>query len=93
MRVIKVLLPIMILAAAGGVFAYFKHTRQEPAPLESRDYAPRVSVQAVEKVTATPMVRVFGRVESSRVSTLTAGVESGTPLFPATRIFDTASGL
>ena len=76
MRVLRILLPILILAAGGGAFAYFNATKQQPEPLLPVDRAPSVSVQVVEKTSRSPTVRIFGRVETPGISVLTAGVEA-----------------
>ena len=76
MRFFKFLLPLLILAAGGGAFAWFKITKQEPEPLQPKNRAPTVSVQVVEKTTVSPMLRIFGQVETPIMSVLTAGVEA-----------------
>ena len=76
MRFFKFLLPFLILAVGAGAFAWFKTTGQEPEPLRPKNRAPVVSVQVVEKITVSPMLRIFGRVETPILSVLTAGVEA-----------------
>lgn len=74
MRNLKLLLPLLILAAGGIVFALFMVTAETPEPLRPKNRAPAVSVQAVIKTTASPTLRIFGEVETPRMSVLTAGV-------------------
>ncbi len=76
MRFIKFLVPVLILSVGIGSFAYFKSTREEPEPLSSKSRAPMVSVEPVEIVTATPMIRLFGTVETPSFGLLTAAIEA-----------------
>lgn len=76
MRVVKFLLPLAIITAGAAVFWYLTNTAAAPEPLQAETRAPVVSVRAAERVTAAPQLQLFGRVESARVSALTAGVEA-----------------
>jgi len=75
MRILKFILPALIIAAGAFVFWYLTGTAAAPEPLRAEPRAPVVSVRAAEKVTAAPTLRVFGRVEAATRSVLTAGVE------------------
>ena len=76
MRILKFLLPILILLAGVGVFIGFNITAVEPVALQPKSIAPTVSVQVVTKTTASPTLRIFGETESPSMSALTAGVEA-----------------
>lgn len=76
MRVVKFLLPLAIITAGAAVFWHLTRTATPPEPLQTETRAPVVSVRAANKVTAAPQLQLFGRVESARVSALTAGVEA-----------------
>ena len=76
MRIVKFIVPVIILAIGIGSFAYFKSTREKPEPIQARSRAPMVSVEAVRKVTAAPMIRLFGTVETPSFGLLTAAVEA-----------------
>lgn len=76
MRIIKILLPPVIITAGGAVFWYLANTAEPPQPLQAESRAPVVSVRAAAKVSAAPQLQLFGRVQAARVSALTAGVEA-----------------
>ena len=76
MRVSRYVLPLLILALGGGVFAWFQFTAAVPEPLRPQNRAPVVAVQVVAKTTASPTLRVFGQVETADMSVLTAGVDA-----------------
>lgn len=83
MRVLKFVLPPLIIAAGAFVFWYLTGTAAPPEPLRAETRAPVVSVRAAEKVTAAPTLRVFGRVEAATTSVLTAGVEGDVTMVAA----------
>ena len=72
--ILKVVLPLLVIAGAVEVFMYFKSTAKPPQPIKTQSYAVTVSAISVNKVTAAPTLRVFGQVESSATSVLTSGV-------------------
>ena len=76
MRIAKKWLPLLIVAAGVGVFVLLTFTAAPPEPLRPVNTAPVVSVQAAVTTSASPTVRIFGRVEAPTSSTLTAGVEA-----------------
>jgi len=76
MRIVKFLLPLLIVAAGVGMFSWLTVTAKPPEPLRPEVRAPAVSVRVAEKVTASPTLRIFGRVEAPTLSVLTAGVEA-----------------
>ena len=73
-RVPGFVLPLLVLVAGAGAFAWFKSTEVTPEPLRPQDRAPVVSVQVVAKTAASPSLRIFGQVETPDMSVLTAGV-------------------
>ncbi len=72
----KIGVPLLILLLAAVAVALFSATGEPPPAPPSADRAPVVSVQVVSPTTASPMLRVFGQVESPRTSVLTAGIEA-----------------
>ena len=74
LRVPKLIVPLLVLGVGIIVFAGLKLTAQVPDPLRPQDRSPLVSVQVVAKTTASPTIRIFGRVEAPAMSVLTAGV-------------------
>lgn len=76
MRIVKFLLPLLIVAAGVGMFWWLTVTAKPPEPLRPEVRAPAVSVRVAEKVTASPTLRIFGRVEAPTLSVLTAAVEA-----------------
>jgi multidrug efflux pump subunit AcrA (membrane-fusion protein) len=76
MRIAKFIVPVIILAMGIGSFVYFKSTRVKPEPIQARRQAPMVSVEPVRKITASPMIRLFGTVETPSFGLLTAAVEA-----------------
>ena len=73
-RVSKLIVPLLVLGVGITVFAGLKLTAEVPAPLRPQDRSPVISVQVVAKTTASPTIRIFGRVEAADMSVLTAGV-------------------
>lgn len=76
MRIVKFLLPLLVVAAGVGMFWWLTVTAKPPEPLRPEVRAPAVSVRVAEKVTASPTLRIFGRVEAPTLSVLTAAVEA-----------------
>lgn len=76
MRIVKFLLPLLIVAAGVGMFRWLTVTAEPPEPLRPEVRAPAVSVRMAEKVTASPTLRIFGQVEAPTLSVLTAAVEA-----------------
>ena len=76
MRVIKFILPLLIVAFGAGIFVYLNSGKTESPPLEQRSRPPIVSVQTIEKGSVAPTVRLFGQVETPSLVTLTAGIEA-----------------
>ena len=75
-RAIKFPLPLVVLAVGVAAFMFFKSTAESPQPVRVKNRAPLVSVQVVRKVTASPTIRVFGQVETPRMSQLASGVDA-----------------
>ena len=73
-RIVRFVLPVLILAAGiGGMTALVK-SKPEREPLEAEERAWTVAVVAVESGTVTPQLVLFARVDSPRVSQLSAAV-------------------
>jgi multidrug efflux pump subunit AcrA (membrane-fusion protein) len=76
MRILKFVLPVLVLTAGVGGFLYFKANKAEPKPLKAVTRAPVVSAQVVKKVSASPSLTLFGQVEAPSNSVLTAAVSA-----------------
>jgi multidrug efflux pump subunit AcrA (membrane-fusion protein) len=76
MKFIKFLFPLVILAVGVGVFVQLKNNKIEQEPLETRIVSPLVNVQDVALVSAIPITRLFGEVESPDSSNLTSAIEA-----------------
>ena len=76
MRFLRWGAPLLILVGGVGVFLGFLVTSEAPEPLRPVNRAPVVSVQAAVVTSASPTLRIFGRMEAPTMSVLTAGVEA-----------------
>ncbi len=76
MKVLKFLFPLVILAVGIGVFIHLKNSKTEPDPLEARIVSPLVNVQKAALVSAVPITRLFGEVESPNSSLMTSAIEA-----------------
>jgi len=74
MRLLKFLLPVLVLAMGAGGYHYFKKNRVEPEPIVSRVRPPVVAAKEVRKDSVAPQLTLFGQVEAPRNSILTAGI-------------------
>ncbi len=76
MKVLKFLLPVLVLAFGVGGFLYFKANKTKPEPIKTAARAPVVSVQVVEKTSASPGLTLFGQIEAPSNSVLTAAISA-----------------
>ena len=76
MKFIKFLFPLVILAVGIGVFVQLKNSKTEQEPLEAKIVSPLVHVQDVVLVSAVPITRLFGEVESPNSSIMTSAIEA-----------------
>ncbi len=76
MRLLKFILPLLVVAVGVGLFQYFRANKVEPAPIESRIRPPVVAVTVVESRTLSPQLTVFGRIEAPNNSVLSAGISA-----------------
>ncbi len=76
MKFIKFLFPLVILAVGIGVFVQLKNSKTEQEPLEAKIVSPLVHVQEVVLVSAVPITRLFGEVESPNSSIMTSAIEA-----------------
>jgi multidrug efflux pump subunit AcrA (membrane-fusion protein) len=67
-----VVLPLLIVGMSFGVFQYLKATKPVMEPSEVVERAWPVDVQRLQSGTYTPLVRLFGRVETSGLNTWVA---------------------
>ena len=74
MRVLKILLPLLVLAIGAGGYYYFKKNKTQPDPIEAVVRLPVVSAISVKKVSVSPTLSLFGSVESPNNTVLTAGI-------------------
>lgn len=63
-RLIKSLLPLLILALGLGLFVYLKQTRPQPEPAKIRERLWRVAVETLEPRQLAPVLELYGRVET-----------------------------
>ncbi|MCG6897271.1 MAG: biotin/lipoyl-binding protein [Thiocapsa sp.] len=63
-RLIKFLLPVLVLAVGIGVFQYLKQTRPERPPAEIRERVWRVEAETVEPRRLAPSLELYGSVET-----------------------------
>ena len=72
----KIVLPLLIIAAAVMIFMLMKATQTERSALERPERAWLVNAQAAKFETLSPQIILYGRVETSRISSLTTAVEA-----------------
>jgi multidrug efflux pump subunit AcrA (membrane-fusion protein) len=63
-RLLKILLPVLVLAIGFGVFRMLKATKPEQASPTVQERVWRVEVEPVQLVTAAPELELYGRVET-----------------------------
>ena len=64
-RFLKIILPILILSGAIGVFAALKATKPVQPPAKIGERVWRVEVEPVQPRTLAPLLTLYGRVESA----------------------------
>ncbi len=74
MRLIKIILPILVIGAGVGVFRHFHATQVEPDPIQSRLRPPVVAAMTVRLQSLAPELTLFGRIEAPNKSVLSAGI-------------------
>ena len=74
MRLIKFLLPILVIGAGVGLFRHFHATKVEPDPIQSRLRPPVVAAMVVKPQSLAPELTLFGRIEAPNNSVLSAGI-------------------
>ena len=73
-RIVRIVLPVLILAAGiGGMTALVK-SKPEREPLEAEERAWTVAAVPVEPGTVTPQLVLFARVDSPRIAQLSSAV-------------------
>jgi len=63
-RLLKLLLPVLILAVGFGVFQYLKQTRPDRPVTETRERVWRVALEPLEPRALAPMLELYGQVEN-----------------------------
>ena len=63
-RILKLVLPVVILTAAIGVFATLKATKPQQPPAKISERIWRVEVEAVRPRTLAPSLTLYGQVET-----------------------------
>ncbi|MBK1707973.1 HlyD family secretion protein [Marichromatium gracile] len=63
-RLLKLLLPVLILAVGFGVFQYLKQTRPDRPVTETRERIWRVALEPLEPRALAPMLELYGQVEN-----------------------------
>lgn len=72
----KIVLPLLIIAAAIVVFMLMKATQTERSSLDRPERAWLVNAQPATFETLSPQIILYGRVETPRISSLTTAVEA-----------------
>ena len=73
-RIARIVIPVLAIAAGIGVMTMLVQGQAERAPVEVEERAWTVDVAAVEPGTVTPQLALFARVDSPRVTHLSAAV-------------------
>ncbi|MGI9319307.1 MAG: efflux RND transporter periplasmic adaptor subunit [bacterium] len=76
MKILKFVLPVLVLTAGVGGFLYFKANKAAPEPIKAANRAPVVAVQVVKKTSTSPGLILFGQIEAPSNSVLTAAVSA-----------------
>ncbi|NKB63025.1 MAG: biotin/lipoyl-binding protein [Gammaproteobacteria bacterium] len=76
MRVLKIVLPVAVLVAGFLSFQYLKSGKPTPEPLTLAVNVPVVQAQTVELASISPTIKLFGQVETTALSTLSAAIEA-----------------
>ena len=74
MRLLKFLLPILVIATGVGLYRHFIATGMEPDPIRSSLRPPAVATIAVRHQSLAPELTLFGRIEAPVNSVLSAGI-------------------
>lgn len=64
-RIVKIVLPILILTAAIGVFAALKATKPAQPPAKVSERVWRVEVEEIQPRTLAPILTLYGQVETA----------------------------
>jgi len=75
-RLLKVLLPVLIIAIGFGVFRMLKATKPEQSSPEVQERVWRVETQPVELIDASPELELYGRVETPDLLRATASASA-----------------
>ena len=73
-RIVRVVLPVLVLAAGIGGMTALVNSKPEREPLEAEERAWTVAAVAVEPGTVTPQLALFARVDSPRITNLSSAV-------------------
>ena len=63
-RILKIVLPILILSGGIGVFAALKATKPQQQPAQIKERIWRVAVETLEPRTLTPRLTLYGQLET-----------------------------
>ena len=73
-RIARIVIPVLAIAAGIGVMTMLVQGQAQRAPVEVEERAWTVAVAAVEPGTVTPQLVLFARVDSPRVTHLSAAI-------------------
>ena len=76
MKIVKFILPLLILGLGVGGFMHFNSSTKTPEQLERTVRVPIVDAGVIEKQTVSPTLTLYGQVETPNLSTLTASIEA-----------------
>ncbi len=69
-KILKFILPLLILGIGIGGFKYMQATKSKPAPIKVEEQTWVVAVKPVTLSVVSPTITLYGRVESPRTATL-----------------------
>ncbi|TGO03294.1 hypothetical protein PN36_09470 [Candidatus Thiomargarita nelsonii] len=75
-KIIRLLIPLLILAIGFGGFWYMKKTKAKNDPIKIEEQVWVVSVVSIKPSVLSPTLTLYGRVESPRTATLRAPTQS-----------------
>ena len=75
-KLLKILLPLLILSVGFGAFKYLKETRPEQEPAAAQERVWRVEVEPVEPTSLAPEMSLYGRVETPDLLKVAASAQA-----------------
>lgn len=76
MRILKFILPLLVLALGVGIFQHLRSNRVEPEPIRSEVRPPVVAVKEAALQSISPQLTLFGRIEAPSNSEISASISA-----------------